>query len=62
MDPQHTIAFQALKNKMSSSPVLALPDFSQSFTLETEGNALEQSSYSRENQLPFIAKPWDQKH
>jgi len=36
--PEHTAAFQALKDALCSSPVLALPNFSKPFTIETDAS------------------------
>ena len=36
---QATVSFQKLKTTMTSTPVLALPDFSQSFAVETDASS-----------------------
>jgi hypothetical protein len=38
--PEHTAAFSALKHKMTIAPVLALPNFSMPFILETDASGL----------------------
>jgi hypothetical protein len=36
--PEHEAAFQALKQALSQSPVLALPNFAKPFTIETDAS------------------------
>jgi hypothetical protein len=36
--PEHTAAFTALKQKMTTTPVLALPNFTLPFILETDAS------------------------
>ena len=54
----HTSAFNTLKTALQSSPVLALPDFSQPFCIETDasgssvGAVLMQNSHS----ITYVSK------
>jgi hypothetical protein len=58
-DQQHTNAFNQLKQKLSFAPVLALPDFTLPFTLETDalGIGIGALLMKKEDPLPFIVKP-----
>jgi hypothetical protein len=38
--PTHEQSFQALKNALVTAPVVALPNFSQPFCIETDANAV----------------------
>ena len=55
---KHDAAFAALKTALSSAPVLALPDFSISFAIETDGCAqgLGAVLMQRGHPLAFISK------
>lgn len=52
-------AFQLLKQSLVSAPVLALPDFQQPFTLETDASDLGIGAVLSQNQHPiaYVSKP-----
>lgn len=50
---QATVAFQTLKTAMTSTPVLALPDFSQPFTVETDASATGIGAIHSQNNHPI---------
>jgi hypothetical protein len=61
--PEHTTTFQALKNALCQSPVLALPNFSKPFTIETDASDLGVKAVLMQDGHPlaFFSKalgPW----
>lgn len=50
---QATVAFQTLKTAMTTTPVLALPDFSQTFTIETDASAIGIGAILSQNNHPI---------
>lgn len=55
----HDLAFRALQHALSSAPVLALPDFSQPFHIETDasGNGVGTVLFQNGHPLAFLSKP-----
>lgn len=53
-----TNAFEALKTAMTSPPVLALPDFSKPFTIETDvsGNGIEAVLMQQGHPIAYLSK------
>lgn len=55
-------AFKSLKEKLSSTPILACPDFNETFTLQVDasnnglGAALTQSSNGREKVIAYASR------
>ena len=60
----HASAFQLLKNALSTTPVLALPDFSIPFHIETDasGTGIGAVLLQRGHPLAFISKPLSPKN
>lgn len=56
---EHEIAFSSLKTALSSAPVLALPDFSKTFCMETDAckNGVGAVLLQDGHPLAFISKP-----
>jgi hypothetical protein len=61
---QHAEAFQLLKNTLLSAPVLALPDFSQPFHIDTDasGSGIGVVLHQNGHPLAFINKPLRQRN
>lgn len=61
---QHAEAFQLLKNTLLSAPVLALPDFSQPFHIDTDasGSGIGVVLHQNGHPLAFISKPLRQRN
>ena len=51
--PEQDVAFAKLKQVMSSPPLLALPDFSKPFTLETDSCASRLGAVLMQKRRPF---------
>jgi hypothetical protein len=52
-DSTHTVAFQTLKDKMSSAHVLALPDFSAPFILEIDVSGIGIGAFLMQHGRPI---------
>ena len=59
-----TLAFQTLKNRMVSAPVLALPNYTIPFTIETDASGLGIGAVlmQRGKPLAFLSKGLAKKH
>jgi hypothetical protein len=56
--PEHTSAFQALKTALCQSSVLALPNFSKPFTIETVTSNSRVFSCKMDIHWHFLARRW----
>jgi hypothetical protein len=63
-DDKATEAFQALKQAMSTTPVLQLPDFQKQFTVETDACDTGIGAVLMQDQHPlaFLSKPLNSQH
>jgi hypothetical protein len=63
-DDNATVAFQALKKAMSTTPVLQLPDFQKQFTVETDACDTGIGAVLMQDQHPlaFLSKPLTKQH
>lgn len=57
--PDHTSAFQALKEALVSAPVLAMPDFTLPFCIETDASNMGGGAVllQQGHPLSYISKP-----
>lgn len=60
----HTMAFTFLKEDLCTAPVLALPDFSQPFHIDTDasGSGIGTVLHQNGHPLAFISKPLSQRN